>query len=84
MSNKVVKDIRVIPVKLFIDEEFVCPAQVKVVIDEDNEVSEQLIVDRCLDLAEVAPEQVACHIVHPIDAFAYFGATNPEMIGRDE
>jgi hypothetical protein len=82
--DRVVRDIRLIPVKVFVDEEFLCPAQVRVLIDEDGGVQEQLVVAHGVDLSGVTPAQVACQILKPLDAFAYFGAVMPEMIGRDE
>lgn len=73
-------------VKLFIHEQFICQAQVRVVVDEDDQVYEQLVVgeDVDIDLSKADPASIACQIVHPLDAFSYFGSVQPESIGKDE
>lgn len=83
--SKVIRDTRTIPVNIFVDGVFLGPAKARILIDEDDEISEQLITpDGRGDLVDVDPRRIACQILKPLDAIAYLGSKYPDLIGRDE
>lgn len=84
VSAPVIRDIRRIPVIVYVDDQFVCRGLCRVLINEFDEMQEQLVLPAGHELRDVEPDRVMCQMVRPMDAFSYLGTVSPDSIGRDE
>ena len=76
-------NIRIIPVKVLVDDEYRCRGEVQILVDDRETIHQQLIVQSGV-LDGVTAERVSTLIIDPLDAFAYIAMMDPDYIGRDQ